>query len=77
MHGYRHDRIRIGATAAWLEHGRIAYDAPWPEIRRWARDELILAMDLYVRHGPLRRTDPLVVELSAILKALPIHPGAA
>jgi 5-methylcytosine-specific restriction enzyme A len=33
----------------------------------------MLAMDLYVRHGLLNRTDPLVVELSEVLNALPIH----
>lgn len=39
----------------------------------WSRDELILALDLYLRHGVLDATHGEVVELSAILKALPIH----
>jgi 5-methylcytosine-specific restriction protein A len=42
----------------------------------WARDELILALDLYFRlMGPdkLPHGKPEVVELSRILKSLPIH----
>jgi 5-methylcytosine-specific restriction protein A len=43
----------------------------------WQRDELILALDLYVRHGGkyLAETHDEVVVLSAVLNALPIHPG--
>ncbi len=40
----------------------------------WAADELILAMDLYVRSGLLDDTHPELVELSRVLNALPIHP---
>lgn len=41
----------------------------------WARDELILALDLYFKHPPTRisKTHPAVVELSEILNRLPIH----
>lgn len=39
----------------------------------WTTDELILAMDLYVRHGQLDDKDPEVIELSRILNLLPIH----
>jgi len=41
----------------------------------WQRDELILALDLYVRHSPLRisKNHPEVVALSKLLNALPIH----
>ena len=39
----------------------------------WARDELILALDLYLREGQLDAADPSVIELSAVLNALPIH----
>ena len=41
----------------------------------WARDELILAMDLYMKRRPSApsQTDPDVLELSRILNALPIH----
>ncbi|MGH2991776.1 MAG: hypothetical protein ACRDMA_18325 [Solirubrobacterales bacterium] len=37
----------------------------------WAEDELILALDLYLRKGLLDDTDPEVVELSKILNKLP------
>jgi 5-methylcytosine-specific restriction enzyme A len=42
----------------------------------WLRDELILALDLYICAGrrQLDATDPLVVELSEVLRALPIYP---
>jgi 5-methylcytosine-specific restriction enzyme A len=45
----------------------------------WSRDEVILALDLYFRcagsmPGP---NDPRVVELSKILRALPLHKDAA
>ena len=43
----------------------------------WSRDELILALDLYLRvpsaHG--NKTNPEVQELSKILNLLPIHRG--
>lgn len=39
----------------------------------WSRDELILALDLYVREGALGGNHPLTVELSQILNSLPIH----
>lgn len=39
----------------------------------WTYDELILAMDLYQREGLIDDRHPLVVELSEILNALPIH----
>lgn len=39
----------------------------------WTTDELILAMDLYLRKGLLDDRDPEVVELSRVLNALPIH----
>jgi 5-methylcytosine-specific restriction protein A len=44
----------------------------------WQRDELILALDLYVRHGGAHLSDgnPEVVTLSRVLNALPIHAGA-
>ena len=44
----------------------------------WQRDELILALDLYVRHGGryLSDTHPEVVTLSHVLNALPIHAGS-
>jgi 5-methylcytosine-specific restriction protein A len=41
----------------------------------WARDELILALELYFRHPPktVSETHPEVVRLSETLNALPIH----
>jgi 5-methylcytosine-specific restriction enzyme A len=52
--------------------------APVPQASRnpsWARDELILALDLYFRHRPLKinRDHPEVVALSDLLKTLRIH----
>lgn len=40
----------------------------------WERDELILALDLYLRQGLLDDTDPRVTELSDTLNRLPLHP---
>jgi 5-methylcytosine-specific restriction protein A len=40
----------------------------------WLRDEVILALDLYVRHGALDDTHPEVRELSNLLNGLPLHP---
>ena len=39
----------------------------------WARDELILALDLYLAEGQLSESHPKVIELSLLLNALPIH----
>lgn len=39
----------------------------------WARDELIIALDLYLRNGQLSDTHPEVQKVSALLNALPIH----
>ncbi len=41
----------------------------------WARDELILALDLYLRHRPHipDPADPEIVQLSELLNQLPIH----
>ena len=43
----------------------------------WQRDELILALDLYIKYQceSLSYGHPDVVELSALLNRLPIHPG--
>ena len=40
---------------------------------RWAEEELVLALDLYLRSGLLDDTDPAVVELSRVLNSLEIH----
>ena len=39
----------------------------------WARDELIIALDLYLRHHATSADDPEVVSVSELLNALPIH----
>jgi 5-methylcytosine-specific restriction protein A len=41
----------------------------------WARDELILALDLYFRVNPLHtsRSHPEIIQLSQLLNDLPIH----
>jgi len=41
----------------------------------WTRDELILALDLYMRHNPahISKTHPDVIALSKVLNNLPIH----
>ena len=41
---------------------------------RWAPEEIILALDLYLTHNQLDDQDAQVVELSATLNALSIHP---
>ncbi len=39
----------------------------------WVRDELILALELYLKEGQIGPENPKVVALSDILNALPIH----
>ena len=39
----------------------------------WARDELIIALDLYLQHGQLDDHHPEVLKVSSILNDLPIH----
>lgn len=43
----------------------------------WTRDEEILLLDLYLRVGPKAPSHLAVVELSNLLRSLPIHPPAA
>jgi 5-methylcytosine-specific restriction protein A len=63
----------------WQEH-LDHLDVAAPPKRRspaWQRDELILALDLYVRYGGkyLEPSHPDILELSRVLNELPIHPG--
>lgn len=46
-----------------------------PRNPTWARDELILALDLYLRVNPLHTSEkhPDIQELSRVLRALPVH----
>lgn len=41
----------------------------------WTRDEYILALDVYLRHNPMKLVEchPEVIELSRLLKELPLH----
>lgn len=41
----------------------------------WSVDEVILALDLYFDHGQLDDTDPRVIEVSALMNALPMNIG--
>jgi 5-methylcytosine-specific restriction enzyme A len=41
---------------------------------KWTREELILALDLYVDHGILEETHPKVIDTSGILNTLGIYP---
>ena len=43
----------------------------------WTSDELILALDLYLRHNPnhINKEHAAVIELSEVLNSLPIHPS--
>ena len=45
---------------------------------KWTRDELILALELYMRVNPSHVSDnnPEIVKLSEVLNSLPIHPHA-
>lgn len=47
-----------------------------PRNPTWARDELIIALDLYLRLGMASKTHPEVLAASALLNRLPIHEGA-
>ena len=44
----------------------------------WAYDELLLALDVYLANGRryLNPTNPAILELSALLNSLPLHPQA-
>ena len=44
-----------------------------PRNPHWAEEELILALDLYLRSGPLGKAHRYVLELSSVLRALPTH----
>ena len=39
----------------------------------WAEEELIIALDLYFRSGPLDHADPAVEDLSRVLNSLTVH----
>jgi 5-methylcytosine-specific restriction protein A len=41
----------------------------------WVSDEFILALDVYfvLDHKDIRSSNPLIIELSELLRSLPIH----
>ena len=39
----------------------------------WVKEELVLALDLYLRSGLPDNSDPAIVELSSVLRSLEIH----
>jgi 5-methylcytosine-specific restriction protein A len=55
----------------------VAHFTCMPRNPDWTRDELILALDLYMRSGrtQLPQTHPQIIELSTVLNALPLHAG--
>ena len=53
----------------------LGFDVQRPTLNPpWAEEELILALDLYLRSGLLNDTDPSVVDLSRVLNALSVYP---
>lgn len=52
---------------------RAARSTPRQQNPVWARDELLLALDLYLSQGQLDDTHALVIEVSELLNRLPIH----
>ena len=73
----RSDRTGI---AAWLAQAPPRGGAERPRNPDWARDEIVLTLDLFVRSGATAggalpgKTDPSVIALSERLGRLPIHP---
>ncbi|MEA2063616.1 MAG: HNH endonuclease [Gemmatimonadota bacterium] len=49
----------------------------FPKNPPWARDELILALDLYFKHNPshVSKSHHAIISLSQLLNSLPIHKG--
>ena len=47
--------------------------APEGRLPDWTYDELVLAVELYVRRGVPGKADPEIVELPELLQRLPIH----
>ena len=82
-HGYEHpdlDPLRSqdfsggeATVARHLEFLGFDVERPPPRNPPWAEEELILALDLYLRAGLLDDKDRAVIELSRILNALTPH----
>ena len=77
--GYR--SAFVGAVLRSLPDVETAADPPSARLRRptrrrnptWENDELILALDLYLRRGQPDQSDPEVIALSGLLNRLPLH----
>ncbi len=75
--------VAIDLEQAWKDHlNSISHEidrSPEKAKRNppWQRDELILVLDLYIRHGgkDLGANHPEIIELSRLLNKLPIHQG--
>ncbi|WP_067966876.1 HNH endonuclease [Nocardiopsis trehalosi] len=65
-----------GAATVGRKLGALGFEVRSTPGIPWAWDELILACDLLARHGwtPLDTSRPEVIELSGILRRLPLHP---
>jgi 5-methylcytosine-specific restriction protein A len=85
-YGYQHgtaltagDFTGGDATVARLLE-RLGFTVERPQdLPNWTTDELLLALDLYLRHRGTRRlgnAEPEVVALSGLLRSLPIFPPA-
>ena len=60
----------------WRKLEDLGFDVEVTQRRNppWTREELILALDLYLRRGPgIDKNDPELLELSSLLSLLPIH----
>lgn len=64
-----HDWLDLVGKLRGEEHSSVRHPA-------WERDELLLALDLYLQDRPrlLDKSDAKVVELSGLLNRLPLHP---
>lgn len=82
-HGY--DRPDIGplkpqefsggdATVAHRLEALGFYVIKPPRNPNWTEEELVLALNLYLRKGLLSKTDPLVKDLSRDLNSMTVHP---
>ena len=65
----------MAAWSCWLGRSVTFMTDDVPRVLKWEREELILAGDLVVRNGwrQIAATDPEVIELSALLRRLPLH----
>jgi 5-methylcytosine-specific restriction protein A len=72
VEGHDLDAKFLPTLHSWTDGVRLAR-APAARNPPWEYDELILALDLYLRRGQPPVSDPEVIALSQILNRLPIH----